>query len=307
VAVVSAYPNGLTAGMPGRGVFSDSRGAIAGWTQGSVRRHTRWLYAQDIDGLSGFGWSFTFTLAENPASQVEWKRALDALCARWTRRGALRIHWLCEMTRRKRIHLHGVVYFPSDDRNHGPRMERDWLDLAADQWGSGHQGQRARRVEGVRGWLAYISKHSARGVNHYQRQGRPDGWTSMGRVWGYRGSWPTTVPLRFVVSRAGFFWLRRQSRAYALSDARSRLVAARRRGDVSASRAARRSIRSLRHQLAVGDRAKSEVRGISEWVPESVSLTLLLALMDRGEASPEGASADAGQRPALADPVVVTL
>lgn len=304
MAVVSAYPNGLTAGHPGRGVFSTDRGAIEGWTQGSVRRHVRWLYSQDLSGLDGFGWSFTFTLAENPATPEDWKRALDALCARWSRRGALRIHWLCEMTRAQRIHLHGIVYFPDDDRNHGPRMARDWLDLAAERWGSGYRGQDVKRVDGVRGWLAYISKHSARGVNHYQRQGRPEGWASMGRLWGHRGSWPTTVPLRFEVTRAGFFWLRRQSRSFALSAARTRLAAAGARRNSDQARAARRSIRSLRKQLKTGDRKRSEVRGVSEWVPESVSLTLLLHLMDRGEAYPEGQAADVASPATLAALVV---
>jgi hypothetical protein len=109
-----------------------------------------------------------------------------------------------------------------------------------------------------------------------------------------------------VVTREGFFWLRRRTRSFALSEARTRLTLARRRRNSDAAKAARRSIRSLRQQLDVGTREKSEVRGVSEWVPEGVTLTLLLHLVDLGMARLQDA-ADLGAPPTLAAHVIAPV
>lgn len=91
-------------------------------------------------------------------------------------------------------------------------------------------------------------------------------------MWGYRGDWPLTPPVRLTLQGSegdgGFFAFRRLVRSYA----RSRAY---RSGD-----AAGRSY--ARSMLKANTRELGEVRGVSHWVPQTVIEDLMLNLSDRG-------------------------
>ncbi len=72
----------------------------------------------------------------------------------------------------------------------------EWLHLAA-EYRAGEIGQDHREITGPLGWLEYLSKHASRGVAHYQRQGKPAGWTGTGRLWGKGGTGPLSIRSRW--------------------------------------------------------------------------------------------------------------
>lgn len=148
-----------------------------------------------------------------------------------------------------------------------------WLRLAA-EYRPGEVGQEHVEITGPLGWLEYLSKHASRGVAHYQRQGKPAGWESTGRLYGHGGSWPVVEPLSMVVDDPTMRRLRRLVRSYVVADARSwavQQVPGTRKHRDAWARAA-----WARRMLRCNDRGLSAVRGMSEWVPGSVLLPLAL-------------------------------
>lgn len=269
------YPNGLTLGMGGNPQpVGGKRGVVEGWSQSSVRRHTRWLYSVDAPAIDGYGWSVTLTVRDLPENAASWTALRRAYLKRLERTGLLiRSHWVTEWTRRRVPHMHLALYLSADltPAQAARELVLPWLDVAQ-QYGSGPRGQHIGRITGVVGWLEYLSKHAARGVSHYQRNGKPPGWDTTGRLWGHTGSWPVQEPAEVNLNRSEFFRFRRLVRAWRLADARTSLAAA----DTSEKRrSARRRIASARTMLRSSDRALSEVRGVSEWIPEDVGLLLL--------------------------------
>lgn len=290
------YPNGLTMGMGGNpNPVGGKRGSVDGWSPAAVRRHTRWLYSIDATALHGHGWSLTLTVRDLPESAAEWSALRRAYLKRIERSGLLlRHHWVTEWTERKRPHQHLAVYL-SEELTTGQAarlLVLPWLELAG-QYGSGHRGQHIAPITGPVGWLEYLSKHAARGVSHYQRNGKPPGWDTTGRLWGYGGDWPTVEPAEVTLTRSEFFRYRRQVRAWRVADARAALAAA---TTPKAARGARRRIKAARRMLRSPDRTLSEVRGVSEWISETVGLALLdlVAGSDDGAArrQPRAAGAD---------------
>ena len=270
------YRNGLTMGAGGnRAPVGGKRGRVEGWSTAAVRRHTRWLYGVDTESLTGHGWSLTLTLAEIPPTPEAWTRLrkewLDQVRASGL---VLRSHWVVEWTRRKRPHLHCAVYLHDDlsTADAWRLLVGPWLRLAA-KYGSGPRGQHLAPITGALGWLEYLSKHAARGVAHYQRQGKPPGWETTGRLWGHTGGWPTVEPAEVDLTREEFYRFRRLVRSWRVADARQQLREAR---DLGEAAAARRRIRSARRMLASNDRDLSRVRGVSEWIPEGLGMALLL-------------------------------
>jgi hypothetical protein len=265
MATVSAYRNGTTMGMAGRNASPAKRGVIKGWSSGAVRRHTRWLYSIDAPQLDGVGVALTLTLRATPDTAADWVRLRRAFVERARRLGMIRLHWVTEWQRRGAPHMHLAVYAPegTDARTFAESLLLAWIDVARG-YEAGVFSQYWDEIAGPLGWLKYLSKHAARGVKHYQRQGAPQGWDVTGRLWGHAGDWPADEPMRFELSTAGYHRLRRLIRSWRIADARAA-------GD-------RRRIRYARRMLMCPDRKLSAVRGVSDWVPEDVLLELVSSL-----------------------------
>lgn len=263
MATLRAYPNGLTMGMStGGNPAPVKRGTITGWSAAAVRRHKRWLFSVVAPDLSGAGYALTLTVKDTPPSAREWHALRRNWIDRLERRGLVRLHWVVEWQKRGTPHLHVAAYF---GRALTPAERWDllaqWTDVAA-AYGAGWRSQDVKPIDGPMGWLKYLSKHAARGVAHYQRQGKPEGWESTGRLWGYVGDWPLVEPIEVTLTTAEYYRMRRLVRAWRVADAR-------RAGDPARIAYARRS-------LKCPDADLSRVRGVSEWVPESVVLEQLL-------------------------------
>lgn len=269
------YRNGLTMGAGGnKAPVGGKRGQVEGWSKAAVRRHTRWLYGVDTDNLSGDGWAVTLTLRDLPPSQEDWARLRKEWADQVRASGVvLRTHWLVEWTRRKVPHLHAAIYLKPGMSEVDARdlLVGTWLRLAS-RFGAGPKGQHMAAIDGALGWLEYLSKHAARGVDHYQRQGKPPGWDTTGRLWGHTGEWPMVEPAEVDLTRQEFYRFRRLVRSWRVADARAQLKEARTDGE---ERAARRRVRSARRMLRSTDPDLSRVRGVSEWIPERLGLDLL--------------------------------
>ena len=280
---LAVYVNGMTMGTAGRNAAPSKRGEVNGWSRAAVRRHTKWLYSVDSDALDGTGFAMTLTMADIPASSVEFHAARRAFLKRLERLGLVRLHWVVEWTRRRRPHLHMAGYFPPEVSGSEAvalrvAIVRAWIAVA-ERWGAGWPGQHVKPIDGAQGWLRYLSKHAARGVEHYQRQGKPEGWEKTGRLWGMTGEWPEHEPIRLELSRQGAWALRRLVRSWRVADAREALRVA---NGEHQRRAALRRLSSARTMLACNRRDLSEVRGTSEWAPESVVAQLVWHLQQQG-------------------------
>lgn len=188
------------------------------------------------------------------------------------RAGMIRLHWVTEWQRRGVPHLHGAIWFP--DKFDACRIVDAWIAVAG-KYGAAVGGQFTRPIDGVVGWFQYLSKHAVRGVKHYQRHSEniPPSWQKKtGRMWGKSGEWPVRASVRINLQDqngdGGYFAYRRLARAWRVSDARSA-------GDA-------RRIRTAREMLKCSDRTLSTIRGLSEWIPEHVSLSMIANLASRG-------------------------
>lgn len=272
--IVTVYRHGVTAGVPP--MKNDHprapRGDVGGWSEGATRRNTRFLYSICEDELYGAGMALTLTLRTCPETASDWHRIRRAWEMRMVRAGMIRLHWVTEWQRRGVPHLHGAIWFP-DAYDHR-RITDAWVAVA-ERYGAGLEGQFTRPIEGAVGWFKYLSKHAARGVRHYQRSAEniPEGWQQKtGRMWGKSGHWPVREAVRVSLQGehgdGGFFAYRRLARSWRLADARAA-------GD-------RYRIRAARRMLTCSDRPLSTVRGVSEWIPEGVTLAMVAHLAERG-------------------------
>lgn len=245
------------------------RGEVVGWSAAAVRRHKRWLYSVESSGLSGVGDAVTLTLRQTPPTVEVWQAMLVRLFQALRNRGMVRWHWVVEWQRRGTPHLHMAVYAPEGaGLRPGAEVVEVWLRLARD-FEAAPVAQFVTPITGPVGWLKYLSKHAARGVKHYQRHGKPEGWTKTGRLWGYGGSWPLVEPTEGLLTSAQFHRVRRMVRQYAIADARGR-------GDW-------RAVAYLRRMLKCPERALSPVRGVSEWVPGPAFVAMALCAGWEGE------------------------
>lgn len=271
---LTVYRHGLTAGVPPETVTRTPalRGEVAGWSAAAARRNVRWLYGVIETGLTGQGFAVTLTLRDCPATPDDWHRLRRAWLMRMQRLGMSRCHWVTEWQRRGVPHLHGVVYFPHDAALLAyRRIVPAWLDAGAGDLGASPRGQHLAPVDAIVGWLQYLAKHAARGVSHYQRCAAniPPAWGGRtGRVWGHTGDWPRQDGARLSLDGPAYYALRRLVRSWRVADARAA-------GDPRRIRAARRLLTCHRRPL-------SELRGVSEWIPESVGLSLVAIAAQRG-------------------------
>lgn len=263
MAVLSIYPGGISGGFAGPGREPDdggmTRGVVCGWSVGASRRLLRWLLSMNVDALDrSDGWAVTLTLKECPADSEEWVAARQELLLLLRNRGAELVHWVTEWTRRGVPHLHLAVYGPGSV---DAFVLGAWVTVTrARGWEISARSQHIVRIDGAQGWLEYISKHAARGVHHYQREGHPDGWLRTGRLWGHRGPWPVADPMVLDLERHEFHEYRRLVRSYT----RHRLKA----------RGVRNSV-VRRVGSNYGDKERGALMGVSGWIPDEISTRLL--------------------------------
>jgi len=272
MANLKLYPHGITAGIPGkpRRDIDHVRGECKGWSRNSVRSLLRLLYSLDLQASAtgGHAFSFTFTLKRAPATPDHWKRLREAFFRSIHRLGVSKVVWLTEWQRRGVPHLHGIVILPSGVLPHF--FVAAWLRAAKD-YEANLYGQDCKPIYDTVGWCEYLGKHSARGVDHYQRNSAniPKGWQGKtGRLWGRRGDWVIRDPIPLRMSRQCFFSLRRVLKRKAISEARS----------------AKRwtSLSFCRRSLKCGDAVFSQLRGVSQFIEHSEALAIIENLQSSG-------------------------
>lgn len=271
----AVYPGGGTTYMPGGGSGTHTRGLrteIQGWSASSTRRLRRFLWSVQPDELTGHGYAVTLTMLSTPPDAEALSLVVTALMKRYARLGLVRLQWVIEWQGRGTPHLHLAVYMAEELPGGGAPLVDAWLAVA-EPYGAGRHAQDVRALEGGAGWFRYLDKHAGRSLKHYQRQGMPPGWTKTGRLWGYRGDWPTVDgPMRFEVDREGWFRLRRMVRAYRVAEARQ----------IKDPRHRVEAVRKARQMLVRPEQKLSTVRGTSAWVPEHVQIRFLALLADQG-------------------------
>lgn len=267
--ILKFYPNGSTSGNP-PAMNSHKRAKrqdVIGWSKKSARNQKVFFYSVDINQLSGHGVSCTLTLRDCPETSDDFHRLRVNLIKRLRRYGLIRGHWLIEWQRRGVPHLHGCFYF--DSPSAGAWIVPSWLEVSA-QYGSGWRGQDVKPIYDAVGWLQYLAKHGARGVDHYQRsnENRPQGWEKTGRLWGQVGEWPCREAMKFTVQKEAYWVYRRLVRSWSIAKARAEFDAY--------------QLKYVRRMLTCNDRPLSEVRGTSDWVPVDVSSQFIVWLGGEG-------------------------
>lgn len=258
--VLKSYPNGLTMGGAGGNPTPSKRSTVRGWSPGAARRNTRFLYSVDTSQLHGHGVALTLTVGVLPGTPEEFAN-LRSVYVRWlSRQGMIRLHWVCEWQQRLVPHLHMAVYFKEPLSAVQRALLLHKWQIMTSHLQTSARGQDCKPIDGVTGWLKYLSKHAARGAKHYQRQAglMPDSWEKSGRMWGHWGEWPVEEPVEVNLDGAQAARLRRLVKSYALAQARAAEDWKR--------------VRFLRRIYKNPDPAMSRFRGISEWVPQEVLL-----------------------------------
>ena len=175
--VLQVYRHGLTMGTPPATSTHKrtERSSVSGWSVGATRRNVAFLRSIDetkvnlLNGSELIPLAITLTVRDCPATSDEWHKARDLLIRRLKYLGMVRMHWVIEWQRRGVPHLHCAAWFEQQDFVAlNQSIVKGWLDLAG-KWGAGHRGQFIKPITGAVGWFQYVSKHAARGVNHYQR------------------------------------------------------------------------------------------------------------------------------------------
>lgn len=269
--VITVYQHGQTSGTPPmrNDHVRAKREEITGWTTKSARSNTRFLQSVTLESLKESGFAFTLTIRDCPLTHEDWHKLRDAYAKRLARMGMIRLHWVTEWQKRGVPHLHGVAYFPAAEINYPARIISHWCQIAH-KYTAAVWSQNCKHITDSLGWLQYLAKHASRGAAHYQRSAEniPSGWTKTGRIWGKWGDWDVREPLRFELDRSGNFAYRRLIRGYRKAIARSTDNGM--------------TIRAARRMLKSNNRAISEVRGTSGWIPETVTLGMLAHLASQG-------------------------
>lgn len=271
---ITLYRHGVSMGTPSAKPNKNppKRGEVNGWSSAATRRNINFLRSIDEnaiqctqDGELLQALALTLTLRDCPDSHDEWHKLRRSFIKRLERLGLYRSHWVTEWQRRGVPHLHGAFWFPMPQ--HPDQFKfyliDQWLDLTYEKYGARPGSQYVTPIYDSIGWFKYLAKHAARGLSHYQRspENVPQGWKKTGRIWGHTGKWPTIEPDKHVVYQDHFFRMRRYARAWRKADARKS-------GN-------RHRISQARRMLKHNDPELSKLRGVSEWIPDSVSSTLL--------------------------------
>lgn len=293
--VLTFSQNGASvAGSGNASPTGGKRGKVVGWSAGAARRNTKFLQSIEVDALSGVGDAVTLTLRDTPPTADQWCELVQKLLRRVRQMpDSLRWHWIVEWQRRGAPHLHLAVYSSADNahsgRGIGDAVAVAWLEIAS-EFAAGRRSQFVTPITGPTGWLKYLSKHAARGVGHYQRQGSPTGWDRTGRLWGYGGDWPVIAWEAALLSPGQAVRARRMVQHYLVAQARADALRAgehrrrmvRRSGAEvemdAVERAAWDRVAYLRRVRKCAEPQLSAVRGLSGWVPLAVSAQILGAV-----------------------------
>lgn len=286
--VLKVYHHGVTAAIPPKknDHVRAKRGSCTGWSKSATRNNIRFLRSVNPVSLGDeqeFGVAFTLTLRDCPDSSADWASLRRAFIERMRRLGMLRLHWVTEWQRRGVPHLHGIVFFPLSacPVHQGKPFHSRFLSILSSHWcavskpyGSNSASQHLKLITDIKGWFKYLSKHSARGADHYQRSssGIPTGWVKVGRVWGHCGDWVIDEGVRMDVSDSFYFAFRRIVRSWRKSDARSE----------SDSKVRAKRISSARRMLQSNTRTLSVVRGVSEWIDQEQLFLIAEFLVSQG-------------------------
>lgn len=248
------------------------RGKVGGWSAGATRRNVAFLRSVESESLLSspdgplIGVAVTLTLRDCPATSADFHKLRRAFLMRMERMGMYRCHWVIEWQRRGVPHIHGALWFPMPDSPTGVAMLGEliadhWLTVA-EPYGVSRRAQHLTVISDAIGWFQYVAKHAARGVSHYQRSSEniPEGWTTTGRMWGKTGDWVTRDAMQFDLSDDVYFRFRRLARSWRKADARG---------------AGGYRIRTARQMLKCNDADLSKLRGLSEWMPQDLTLALL--------------------------------
>lgn len=272
------YRNGVTAHQAkSHPVKGGPRGETKGWTPAVANRQKKWLWTVDPDSLGEGGYSVTLTVKDCPASPEVWAKMRRAWLKRIERKyDVVRVHWVTEWQARGVPHMHAAVYLGAPEAggrgvsaqtqlhpNMAALLVVEWLEVCDffEAEASFH-AQDGKPIDGALGWLKYLSKHAARGANHYQRTGHPDSWNKTGRMWGHTGDWPRVEPMNLPdLAPHEFYRLRRINRRWAQAEAKKSKDWAR--------------LAYLRRQASRYDKRLSRVVASAEWIPEDATLRLI--------------------------------
>lgn len=282
--VIKVYRHGYTCGIPPEknDHIRAKRGNVGGWSNSSTRSNTNFLRSIRDRDLTGHGCALTLTLKECPETHEDWKRLREAFLVKLRRTGLIRLHWVTEWQRRGVPHLHCAAYF--NDSDQAVMASLHWYKLTRGDYGSKMQSQHHCEIHDSVGWFEYLSKHASRGVSHYQRspENIPDGWKATGRMWGKIGDWPTDEPKVFRPTQEGFYKFRRVCAGLVKASARAS-------GDRRRISHAKSMLRSkvfnptlTESQVSDKQRFQSAVRGLSEWLPWTVTAQILAWLFKQG-------------------------
>ena len=281
--VVSVYANGCSASVVGTTTpVKTVRGVAQGWSVGSARRNDHFLQSVRFDQLAGEPWALTLTIPSADAGKgavpdsPEFHAMLRAMIERLRRAGAVRWHWVIEMTAKKTPHVHASVWFAASapEAERALKIRTAWAKITAKHGIAVSQRAQCVKPMASNGWAQYTSKHGARGVKHYQREREalPEGWRERpGRMWGYGGDWPAPQerqPERRELGKRAFWRYRRLVRAWCLGNARR----------TKNTRLRARYIQQARRMLQCSKRTLGEVKPINVWIPDSVTLDFLRTL-----------------------------
>lgn len=267
-----------------------------GWTMGVARRNAQFLQRIDFDRMPGVPYSLTFTVPVAAMSRVTpeaMHRWIDSMLKYLGRRGMLGFHWVIEFTASHMPHIHMTVWLDAEYEiwnRHTKCYERRVNDLgevtmnAVGQWlalthaaGIRTMGsaQDVQRLDGHSAWLAYVAKHTQRGVAHYQRalSSMPVNWvTKPGAMWGHSRGIPLADEIHVPMDMRSFHRFRRAVRQWCCARA-ARVGDPKRRG---------RAIRQARRMLRCTDGRLSPVRPISVWIPGDVVSVICEGLRRQG-------------------------
>lgn len=213
--------HGVSGGLPGPGGGGHcSSTSVTGWSRGSAQRNA--LFLQSVKPPVGcLGIAVTLTCRTLP-SLSDWRSMVRTYCRFLSKSMVVSCyHYVTEWQRRGVPHLHLVVYLQIADTAWSTWMvllRRFWSDISD----SAMQSNYAYPVTDLVGWLQYVAKHAARGVNHYQRASLPEDWKGLatGRMWGYGGNWPERKEGKLSMSRADFVIFSRLLRKYMVKQGR---------------------------------------------------------------------------------------
>lgn len=267
--VVRLLPAGLSGGFPPSALArrGGRRGQVVGWSAGAARRNMKFLWSIDTAALGGSGWAVTLTVGDTPADSDVWAHARSLWLERLRKRGMVRYHWVTEWTAKGRPHLHAAVY--TDDVTAVATMLVAWLEIAdSNGWPASTRAQHIAPIQGLDGWLKYVSKHASRGVTHYQHQGAPEGWTKTGKLWGYGGDWPIEEEQLLEMGDKQFLLFRRKVWDWMLQDMHARRVDP-------------EFIEKTRIRWANPEHGNHH--GISGWIPALVAYQIYLDVLDAEE------------------------